>query len=215
MLFGFDETWVAKMAEKHIAIGDTVYDIGAHIGYTSLLFAKLVQPTGKVHAFELLPSVANNYLAKTVAANSLEDTIAIHPIGLANGHEEIEIYVGKTMMGNLDRIGYETKELERCIIETLDQYLVDSLIAPPNLMKVDIERAEVNFLKGATATIKKFQPILIIEFHNVDLLRTGYEILTGLNYEMTAENGVVNKAFIEAKHSFYGNVIATPKGKRI
>ncbi len=211
MLFGFDETWVAKMAQKYIAKGDVAYDIGAHIGYTSLLFAKLVGAKGQVHAFELLPSVAEKYLTETIAANQLEQRIVVHPIGLSSQREEIDIYVGETMMGTLDRKGYETTVLEKCKIETLDQYLLETSLTPPSLIKVDIERAEVDFLKGATSTIANFKPVLIIEFHNADLLREGYRLLEDLNYSMVAENGKVDSAYLNRLTSFYGNVLATTK----
>ncbi len=212
MLFGFDETWVAKMASRHIAKDDVVYDIGAHIGYTSLLFVKLVGANGQVHAFELLPSVAEKYLKKTIQANELSHLISVHPIGLSSKAEQIDIYVGETMMGTLDRSGYESKNVERCKIETLDQYLVESGIKPPSLIKVDIERAEVEFLKGARSTIARFKPVLIIEFHNADLLREGYRLLDVLNYTVVAENGKVDEAYLDSLTSFYGNIVATAKG---
>ncbi len=211
MLLGFDETWVAKMAQKHISSGDTVYDVGAHIGYTSLLFAKLVGSAGKVHAFELLPSVAEKYLTKTIKANHLEQLIVVHPVGLSNQREEIDIYVGETMMGTLDRSGYESERFERCKIDTLDGYLITSGITPPSLIKVDIERAEVQFLKGAVSTIEKFKPTLIIEFHNIELLRQGYQLLDDLNYAVVAENGIVDGAYLNNLTSFYGNIVTTPK----
>ncbi|SOD20198.1 FkbM family methyltransferase [Pedobacter xixiisoli] len=210
MLFGFDETWVAELASKYIQQGDTVYDVGAHIGYTSLLFAKLVGNNGKVHAFELLPSVSKNFLEKTVKANQLENVIKAHPIGLSDQKEEIVIYVGETMMGTLDREGYETQHAEKCITESLDQYLSNQSLDLPKLIKVDIERAEIQFLKGAATTLETHKPILIIEFHNIDLLREGFEILSEMGYQLSVKNGAIDHQYIENLNSFYGNTLAIP-----
>ncbi len=115
------------------------------------------------------------------------------------------------MMGTLDHKGYETKVLEKCKIETLDQYLLETSLPPPTLIKVDIERAEVQFLEGALSTINNYKPTLIIEFHNADLLREGYRLLDDLNYTMVAEKGKVDEAYLDSLTSFYGNIVATAK----
>lgn len=211
MLFGFDETWVAELAKKYVKKGDTIYDVGAHIGYTSLLFAKLVGDKGKVHAFELLPNVVFKYLLPTIKANDLEHIINSHPIGLSDKKEELDIYVGETMMGTLDRKGYETQNIEKCRTETLDQYLTDQSLSPPKLIKIDIERAELQFLEGAISTIQNFKPVLIIEFHNVKLLKEGYYLLTKMDYQLSTKEGLIDDKYIENLTSFYGNTLATPK----
>ena len=69
MYFGIDEPWIAELAQTKINPGDVVYDLGAHIGYTCLLFAQRVGKTGFVHAFEILPSVAEGFLKKTIQAH--------------------------------------------------------------------------------------------------------------------------------------------------
>ena len=64
MYFGFNEPWLAKLAQQYLRPGDVVYDIGAHVGYTCVLFAQCVGDAGVVHAFEILPSVADQFLKK-------------------------------------------------------------------------------------------------------------------------------------------------------
>ncbi len=210
MLFGFDEPWVVKVAKQYLSKGDTVYDVGAHIGYTSLLFAKLVNSSGRVHAFELLPSVANNYLSETIKANKLEEIITIHPIGLSNKQQELSIYVGDTMMGTLDTKGYESANIEHCRTEALDEYLVDCGLEIPKLIKVDVERAEIKFLEGALNIIQKYQPILVIEFHSITLLKEGFELLSQIGYNLSTEEGNVTNDVLANMNSFHGNTIAMP-----
>lgn len=209
MMFGFDETWVAEIANKHIQHGDTVYDVGAHIGYTSLLFAKLVGDKGQVHAFELLPSVVKNFLEKTVEANKLAAIVKIHPLGLSDRKQELVIYVGKTMMGTLSH-GYESGIAEKCQIATLDSFIDESKVQAPKLIKVDIERAEIQFLRGAAETLKTYKPILIIEFHNLDLLKEGYEILNKMGYQLSVKNEIIDVPYLKNLNSFYGNTLAMP-----
>ncbi|MGE6218541.1 FkbM family methyltransferase [Nubsella zeaxanthinifaciens] len=207
MLFGFDETWLTQLAKQFIRTGDVVYDIGAHIGYTALVFSKLVGEKGKVHAFELLPSVASNYLQKTLIANQIKNT-KVHAIGIADTQTDIDIFVGNTMMGTLTKGGYESGIIEKCQIDTLDNYIKSNNIPPPNLIKIDVERAEIACLTGALETIKKFNPILIIEFHNKELLRLGYKVLTELGYRLQTKTDVVNEDYLSKITSFYGNILA-------
>ncbi len=211
MMFGFDETWIAKTSYKYIKNGDTVYDLGAHIGYTSLLFSKLVGTNGQVHAFELLPTVAKNYLTKNIEANGITN-VKVHAIGLADKKENINIFVGKTMMGTLSKNGYKSQLSEICKIDTLDNFITENHISPPHLIKIDVERSEITCLSGAIETIKKFRPTLIIEFHSIELLKAGFKILTELGYQLQSEKEIIkDDSYFEKITSFYGNTLATPK----
>lgn len=214
MLFGFDESWVVKIAKLYLKEGDTVFDVGAHIGYTSLLFAKLVGNTGNVQAFELLPNVVDNYLSKTIKVNGLEQIITSHPVGLSDKEESLSIFVGHTMMGSLDSVASESITLEQCKTVALDEYAITYELGIPKLIKVDVERAEIQFLEGAISFIKEHQPILLIEFHNIDLLKKGFRILTGLNYELAAEDGKIDDEVLAGFNSFHKSIIALPKSQK-
>src|ERR1700690_1748790 len=66
MYFGIAEPWIATLVQKYVKSGDIVYDIGAHVGYTSLLFRRCVGAAGYVHAFEIVPSVATTFFQRTM-----------------------------------------------------------------------------------------------------------------------------------------------------
>lgn len=120
MFLGFDETWIAKLAVSHIQPGDTVYDVGAHIGYTTLIFAKRLAGQGAVHAFELLPSTSEGFLKQTIDANRLSNVV-IHTVGLSDVSEVIELSSGSTKMTSLEMQGSQTdSRLEMCQTEPLD-----------------------------------------------------------------------------------------------
>ncbi|RYF23402.1 MAG: FkbM family methyltransferase [Flavobacteriales bacterium] len=210
MMLGIDETWVVKTSNKYIKKGDTVYDLGAHIGYTSLIFSKLVGTHGQVHSFELLPSVARNYLAKNVEANNLTN-VKVHAIGLADKKENINIFIGDSMMGTLNKNGYNSHLSEICQIDTLDNFIAEHRISPPKLIKIDVERSEITCLRGAMETIKKFRPTLIIEFHSIELLEAGFKLLTELGYQLQSEKEIITDSYFAKIKSFYGNTLATPK----
>jgi FkbM family methyltransferase len=180
MYFGVDERWVASLAREHVAPGDVVYDIGAHVGYTTLLFAP---QAGHVHAFELVPSVADEFLARTVAANALTN-VTIHRVGLSDEDRVVELPVSQTMMASLDRIRQGVR-IERCHLVPLDSYAVEQHLPPPSLIKIDVEGAEVHCLRGARELIRRHRPVLVVEFHSRDLLTQGVTLLESLGYRIS------------------------------
>ena len=210
MLLGLDEPWLAKTAKLNIKKGDVIYDVGAHVGYTSLLFAKYSGKGGVVHAFELLPNVAHDFLTKTVDRNHLEKRIIIHPVGLSDTQKTVNIVIGDTMMGNFYTKESNSSSTVLCRVETLDNYQKEHQLPIPQFIKVDIETAENDFIRGAEQLIRRHKPILLIEFHNLDLLKEGFAMLEAMNYEIKEKKGKLTAGRIENFRSFYGSVLATP-----
>ena len=184
MYFGVDEQWVALLAREYVKPGDVVYDVGAHVGYTTLLFAA---HAGHVHAFELVPSVADEFLARTVAANALTN-VTIHKVGLFDEDRVVELPVSQTMMASLDRIRQGVR-LERCRLAPLDSYAAEQQLPPPSLIKIDVEGAEVQCLRGALGLIRRHRPILVVEFHSRDLLGQGVALVEPLGYRISSRRG--------------------------
>ncbi len=108
MYVGFHELKNLRLAQRYINNGDTVYDVGAHVGYTSLLFSKLVSNDGSVHAFELIPSTANMLTNTIQSAN--KQNIFIHNVGLGLEYAKKEFLFDDRNMGS---IRYKLKNLER------------------------------------------------------------------------------------------------------
>jgi FkbM family methyltransferase len=208
MYFGIDEPWIAELAQRRINRGDVVYDIGAHIGYTVLLFAQNIGDAGVVHAFEILPSVAEGFLKKTVEANNFNNVV-IHAIGLANSEQTLELPIGETLMTSISSGVSKGHKTELCKVVRLDDYVALAHLPLPSLIKIDIEGAEVDCLLGALNIIKKCRPLLIIEFHNRDLLSKGYTLLDSLGYMLTIRKGVVDKQFLQYTDQFHESVFCS------
>lgn len=87
----------------------------------------------------------------------------------------------------------------------LDEYLSSNALDPPTFIKVDIEGAEIDFLNGAINSITKYKPDLLVEFHGLSLLESGYKIFNDIEYTMLAEGSKnVNKKFINNRSMFHG-----------
>lgn len=141
---------------------DTFVDVGAHIGYFTLLGAKY---GGQVLAFE--PSAATfQYLQRNLELNPrLRSKITCHPIGLSNAAGALPLYRSAQEPGaaSLRRPSeYTDLTIETVPLETLDHIINGQPVA---FIKLDIEGAEVEALLGARQTLTRARPIVLVELN--------------------------------------------------
>lgn len=174
LALGTYEVPIQNVFTQHLKSGDVFYDIGANVGFFSIIAAKLVGDRGKVYAFE--PGLGN---AKSIRHNArLNNFDRIEVIEKAVSHTsgEGQLLLAKYSGGHAlatadappDLAGEVTVDLV-CI----DDLIAQHKIAPPNFVKVDVEGAELDVLKGMTKTIQTYQPTIIYEVDDGD--RTAYE----------------------------------------
>lgn len=156
---GTHEQRVQELLAREIAPGDVAYDVGAHIGFFSLLMARRAGAGGLVHAFEPLP--ANAYrLRENAVANNLTN-ITVHELALGDSDGEARFAPGATSLeGRLSNAGNE-----HVAVATID-CLVANGYAPPSFIKIDVAGAEASVLRGAAATIAAHKPRMLIEIHS-------------------------------------------------
>jgi len=170
---GYKAFEYSEIFEKLSKSTNSFLDIGANIGFYSLLAAK-ANPDIKIHAFE--PAKGPKYfLKKNIKINNFEKQIK--PINLAlsstNGtidFYEVENLKYKYLNYNLAGEGNTgTKKTSRNFIKnkvntiTLDGFINANKINSIDLIKLDTEGTEVDILKSGVESIKKFQPIIICE----------------------------------------------------
>jgi FkbM family methyltransferase len=209
MYFGIDEPQIAKLAKAYIVEGDIVYDIGAHIGYTALLFRQRVGSTSSVHAFEILPSTAE-MLRKTVQSNGF-DNIIIHNVGLGADSQILELPILVSEMTSIFSRSHESHRKMLCRIEPLDLYVKENNLPDPHFIKIDVEGAENYVLRGAYEIINRCRPVMVVEFHNIDLLREGYLLLCSWGYRLVTCKGVtIDSEYLEKLNKFHQSVLCIP-----
>jgi FkbM family methyltransferase len=209
MWFGVDEPWIAQLSRDLLSPSDVVYDLGAHVGYTTTLFAHFLQGSGEVHAFEILPSTAD-LLEKTIEINNFKN-VTIHVVGLGKEEAEFNLPVGPTAMTSLLAKKGEGQQTETCQVVKLDDYRKEKGLASPDLIKMDIERAEIDCLHGSLELIEECRPTMIIAFHSKVLLRQGYDLLTSLGYKLHDQSGPLTTESIEKiSGSFNQSILCIP-----
>lgn len=158
--------------EREINKGDVVLDLGAHIGYYTLLTAELVGNRGKVFAFEPGP---DNFalLEKNVAANGYKNVI-LTAKAVSDKSGEIKLFLAEESSVS-HRIGDPGDGRKTIYVEaiTIDDFFQD-YNGKVNFIKMDIEGAEAKALQGMRGLLRKNKKIkLMTEFYPSALRNSG------------------------------------------
>jgi FkbM family methyltransferase len=171
--------------------GDTVIDIGAHIGRYTITSSKQVGNTGKVVAIEADP---DNFqlLKRNIALNNLTNVLPLN-YAVFSTRTRMKLYEqsasAKYNSLMLARAA-KTKNYVEVNADTLDSILKLNEVNQVNWIKIDVEGAEFEVLKGSTKTLSTENVSLLIEIHNIADPRHYDNILDFLkyhNYEITFE----------------------------
>ena len=171
--------------------GDTVIDIGAHIGRYTITSSKQVGNTGKVLAIEADP---DNFqlLKRNIALNNLKNVLPLN-YAVFSARTRMKLYEqsasAKYNSLMLARAA-KTKNYVEVNADTLDSILKLNEVNQVNWIKIDVEGAEFEVLKGSTKTLSTDNVSLFIEIHNIDDPSHYHNIIDFLkyrNYEITFE----------------------------
>lgn len=171
---GAFEPRLTAMMRSLVKHGHTVIDAGANFGWFTTLFSAAAGPLGAVHAFEPMPQTAA-VLRENCALNSCENvTVVEMALGASSGIAELVLERGRAC-GDASLFG--ARELggrvHRCRVTTLDEYVRSTRINRVDVIKCDVEGAELLFLQGAARTIEEYRPVVAIELNPATLARAG------------------------------------------
>jgi FkbM family methyltransferase len=185
-VYGTWEPDVVNAVVSTVKAGATVIDIGAHIGYYTLLLAKCVGPAGRVISFEPLP-VNLTLLRQNVQLNDLQH-VQVKAQAVFSRNEELTITVPDHApnSGEASVLPVEGAKQFRVPATTLDSFC-SGTGCRPDFLKMDVEGAEYDVLLGAKETIAQSRPKMLIELHHFDgnLARHPVpELLVSWDYEI-------------------------------
>jgi FkbM family methyltransferase len=178
--------------------GDTVVDVGAHIGLYTIIAAKRVGPTGKVIAIE--PDPENfKILKKNILLNQLSNVESLE-CAAYSAKKKLRLFLpevesGRTIFNTVmqDRVKNCNNFIE-VEANTLDNILNENNVQRVNYVKIDVEGAELEVLKGMSNTLDAIRSIiLVIEIHGKQIYLQVIEFLKRYNlqimYEKSNEKG--------------------------
>jgi len=194
---GIFETLEWEFVSSFLQSGMTVFDLGANIGQYTLLAAKSVGPTGRVHSFEPSHRMFDE-LCFNVDLNGMSQICVLNNVAISDrrGNAMLSKHApGEEVFGSLapqhrfvgrSVVGYEEVE-----ITTLDEYVRENGISHVDFIKIDIEGAELLALRGAKQLLSGHDgPTILVELADVTTQGFGYrafdiwDFLSDFGYRM-------------------------------
>lgn len=161
--------------------GDTVFDVGAHVGFYALLASVLVGPAGRVFAFEPLPeNIA--YLKRHIALNRLEN-VAVIEAAVSNHSGAASFKRGEGGVRGTGRLSAIDGDIQVNVIR-LDDLVASGQASPPGVIKIDVEGAGFGVLDGARTLLARARPVIFWETHNPEERQAAWDLLVPLGYEL-------------------------------
>ena len=179
------EPAIANVLKKEIRAGDVCVDIGANIGYFTILMSKLTGEDGKVFAFEPINSLYEQ-ASESIRINNLKN-VTLYNTACGEERKTGTIYtfadnIGKSSLLSEAELSTGT---EVVTVDTLDTLLKN--IHKIDFMKIDVEGYEFEVLVGGKEILQKHKPKIIFEY----------------NPSRYTENTTPDKVFIFLKEFWY------------
>lgn len=170
-----------------IPAGAVIFDVGANIGYVSLLLAKAAGETGRVYAFEALPSNVEQ-LRRNVELNAMQSrvTVVAGAVTQAAGPVRFLVHASGGMGKAAGSAGREDSYESEVTVDgiSLDEFTFGQGNPPPQIVKMDIEGGEVMALPGMKRLLAQARPLMLMELHGPESSRAAWETLTAAGYEI-------------------------------
>ena len=172
MLDGFWEMWVTEALRGIVRHGMVAVDIGANVGYHTVLLADLVGQGGQVHAFEPNPRMAG-LLRHSMELNGFAGRVAVHaaPVASSSGRMvRLVVPQGQPMNAHLASEEWASDERAAdtgAAVHELQTVSLDDILAGQavDVIKIDAEGAELDIWRGMQAILARARHLsIVLEF---------------------------------------------------
>lgn len=158
--------------------GDVVFDIGAHVGYFTVLMSGIVGSEGRIFAFEPR-GINKHFLKRHLKANRCENVEIIEAcVGNRTGTARLETRVG-TGTGYVSDSGNVEVEMV-----TIDGLVESGRLPRPDFIKMDVEGGEMMVLEGAAKTIEAHHPRMVLATHGDEIDARCQDFLKARGYAL-------------------------------
>lgn len=159
-ILGIQEVYKTDAFVSNFKKGDTFYDIGAHVGYFSAIAASINNGSGEIFAFEPRP-MNIKFFRKHMQVNRFLN-VRLFEAAVGDCEKEVGFDPGHgSATGHVCSDGkIKVRQL------WIDQMIRDGLISSPDFVKIDVEGAEMDVLRGLKDVISDRRPKMLIATHN-------------------------------------------------
>jgi FkbM family methyltransferase len=180
------------LIESRLRSGMVVFDVGANVGYVTLVAARCVGPAGRVVAFEPTPAVRGRLL-ENISLNGLRN-VSVESVALSDRNGEATFYINNApeeSEGNSLMVGALSDNPKTVIVvtRTLDQQVASMDLRHVDLLKLDVEGSELRVLRGGAQILSRDDaPDLVLEVNPLTLRAAStspeevYALLVDLGY---------------------------------
>jgi FkbM family methyltransferase len=189
-VFGTHEPEIMRLLSELVKPGWTAIDVGANIGYSTLLLAKCVGAGGQVIAFEPLSenfAILQENISLNEHSNVTAENLAVMScpgrIALRSATPGALTWVASVDIEQAAAV--ESQDVEAI---SLDEYVRRKRIGKVDFVKIDVEGAEGAVIDGMTETLKRDKPVLLVELHKIERYGENHPALLRLkeqNYRVT------------------------------
>jgi len=169
------EVWIEDIIRCIVRPGDKVIEVGANVGYYTLIIGSLIGPTGHLHTFEANPRVAK-LLRRTIGSSGASDWITLHENIVADRAGTMT-FSSSTQAGGAGGIFENGREFgEDTLLNEVKAVRLDDLFPDQtfDLMRIDAEGSELLILNGALALLDRSKSIkLCVEWSVYMMTRRG------------------------------------------
>jgi FkbM family methyltransferase len=163
LLHGDYEPETRAVVQKSLKPGMTFVDLGANIGYFTVIAGKSISPGGRVYAFEPLPPIAD-YLERNIRENGLQDVVRVERLAVSDQSGVVRFSAGET-----SSVGAHIADTSGAGIDvptvSLDDHFARAGWPRVDFVKMDIEGAELAALRGMRELARRSQRLtLVFEF---------------------------------------------------
>lgn len=184
---GSYETDLQEVLPHFLRPGMVIFDVGANIGYLTMIFARSTGAQGRVYAFEALPANVRR-LQSHVEMNGFTDRVRImhHAVVDRAGPVTFLVHPSHGMgkaAGSAGRDGDYPGQIE---VEgtSIDEVVFSEGVGHPDLIKMDIEGGEVLALRGMPRTLAELRPVVLLELHGEEAARAAWECFEEAGYTL-------------------------------
>ena len=217
-----DGSWnphVLRACHRVLEQGGSFFDIGANVGYISIEIANLFNDGVEVTAFEPQPSLAR-IIAISAALNGFKH-LNVHAamVGQDVGHGDLFVPAHSIHASAIPRKSNAPHiKCPKFSIDYLDEH---NVVPRPSVIKIDVEGGEIEVIKGASNTIKKYAPFIVFE-SDINMARFGYtrsyivsliENLSEYTFFAISDEKLLPLSSSE-EHGECADIMAVPVGKR-
>lgn len=219
---GAYEPELTRLCRRFLDPRRDALDVGANIGFHSVLFGKALEPTARVLAFEPT-SAARRRLTRNLILNGVQDRVSIVEAAASRseGTAVINVVPGREEYSSLGDLAHPSVDPVQGQKESVRLTTIDTQVSAyklsPGSIKIDVEGSEYAVLEGAADTLERCRPVILAELSDALLRKSGASVDLVLQFLRSHRYDVYDplEPTLEPGSREFGDVICFPREQDI